>query len=81
MFLCDPCHGPELCHGSVVRSSGQCEACGQIAACLDCHTPAHREKIKKVEGCCVGQGEGTQACCNDLVDHPPGPCPNCEGSN
>lgn len=49
MFLCDPCHGPEPCYGSVVRSSGRCEACGQMAACLDCHTPAHRKKVDKAK--------------------------------
>lgn len=49
MFLCDPCHGPDTCHGSVVRSVGQCEKCGKMAACLDCHTDAHRKKQGKAK--------------------------------
>ena len=75
MFLCDNCHGPEPCLGSIVGSSGQCEKCRKMAACLDCPTPAHRQNSL------IGRGDGTRACCNDLFEHPQGQCPNYKGRN
>ena len=36
MFLCDKCHDAKG-HMLLFRSRGQCEMCGQVADCLDCH--------------------------------------------
>jgi hypothetical protein len=36
MFLCDNCHDATK-HPAIFRSRGQCECCGKVANCIDCH--------------------------------------------
>ncbi len=46
MFLCDTCHDDQGLCGMLARSGGRCENCGESAACMDCHVPEHKNRLK-----------------------------------
>jgi hypothetical protein len=39
MFLCEKCHQESNCQMGFIEglSRGECESCGKVATCYDCH--------------------------------------------